>query len=115
MATTVLRDAGDSARLFTWLGDAANEAIACLLMHRGFQAFHGELGVEVRKATANDVASALKDVIKHELPAPVELLAGVRNLARAKWDWALPEDLLACGYANTYLDLAEAVGWLRHF
>ena len=113
MATAVLLDAGDSARLFTWLGDAANEAIACLLTYQGFQAFHGELGVEVRKASAHDVAKALKEVTEREPPSPEALLAGARNLARAKWDWALPEDLLARGYASSYLDLNEAMVWLR--
>jgi ATP-dependent Lhr-like helicase len=113
MAATVLREAGDAVRLFTWLGDAANEAIACLLMYRGFQAFHGELGVEVRKASTQDVANALKEVTEHELPAPEDLLRGVRNLARAKWDRALPEDLLARSYASSYLDFEEATDWLR--
>lgn len=113
MAATVLREAGDSVRLFTWLGDAANEAISCLLTYRGFQAFHGELGVEVREASTDDVAKALKEVSLHELPAPEDLLKGVRNLARAKWDWALPENLLARGYASSYLDFKEATDWVR--
>ena len=116
LATTVFRDEGGSVRVLTWLGDAANEALACLLTWRGREAFHNELGVEVRKRPNDDVrdiVDATRDLATEQPPAPEVLLAGVKNLQREKWDWALPMDLAARGYARTYLDLDEAMGWVR--
>lgn len=116
MATTVLRDAGDSVRIFTWLGDATNEALACLLTYRNFQAYHTELGVEVRKTRnlgAGDIEDALHDIALDAPPSPEDLLKGAKNLAREKWDWVLPEHLLAQGYATSHLDIDEALDWLR--
>nr|WP_246394528.1 DEAD/DEAH box helicase [Microbulbifer rhizosphaerae] len=116
MAMKTLHNEGRSVRLFTWLGDAGNEALACLLTNRGFQALHGELGVEVRKEndmTAEDIANALYDVALDGPLEAEELLKGAKNLAREKWDWVLPENLLARGYASNYLDLNEAMNWLR--
>ncbi|MEW5838207.1 MAG: DEAD/DEAH box helicase [Pseudomonadota bacterium] len=116
MATTVLRDVGDSVRVFTWLGDASNEALACLLTHHGFLAFHNQLGVEVRKTQnieAEGIADALHNIALNAPPSPEVLLKGAKNLVREKWDWVLPEDLLARSYASSHLDLDEALSWLR--
>ncbi len=116
MATTMLRDAGDSVLVFTWLGDAGNEALACLLTYHGFQALHHEIGIEVKKTQnieAENIANALRDIALLPPPSPEELLKGAKNLAREKWDWVLPEDLLARSYASSHLDLDEAIGWLQ--
>lgn len=116
LATTVFRDEGQSVRVLTWLGDSANEALSCLLTYRGYQAFHSELGIEVRKGQANDIediVNATLDLALDEPPAPGILLEGAKNLRREKWDWVLPMDLLAKGYARTYLDLDEAMAWMR--
>jgi ATP-dependent Lhr-like helicase len=37
----------------------------------------------------------------------------VKNLAREKWDWALPDALLRKAYASLYLDLDEGLAWVR--
>jgi ATP-dependent Lhr-like helicase len=41
------------------------------------------------------------------------LLTGVQNLQREKWDWVLPDGLLREAYASHYLDLDEALAWVK--
>lgn len=106
---------GRNVLLTTWLGDAANEAIACLLMRRNFEVSCGALGVTVYQGehTGQDVLDALVDAGSEE-PPPLEiLLSGAKNLGREKWDWALPEGLLQKTYASLHLDLDEALEWIR--
>ncbi|MFN0305993.1 MAG: DEAD/DEAH box helicase [Burkholderiales bacterium] len=108
-------DQGRELLLLTWLGDAANEALACVLIRRGFVATPAGPGVEVQKGehTNDDVLDALVDAGVDE-PPPLELLlADVSNLQREKWDWALPENLLRKAYASLHLDIREALDWMR--
>lgn len=111
----VLLDLGREVQLMTWLGDSANEAIACLLMRRGFTAVPSGPGVEVYKGskTSEDILDALIEAGIDEAPALDILLADVQNLQREKWDWALPTGLLRRAYASLYLDLGEATRWTR--
>ena len=51
LAAVVVLDQGTSVTVLTWLGDGANEAIACLLTRRGMKAwrpvaakYKGEVG-----------------------------------------------------------------------
>ena len=99
----------------TWLGDAANEAIACLLIRRGFVAAPSGPGVEVVKGvrSTQDVLDALADAAVDDAPPLDMLLVDVKNLAREKWDWALPDALLRKAYASLYLDLEEGLAWCR--
>lgn len=108
-------DDGQQVFLLTWLGDAANEALACLLMRRGFTATAGGPGVEVRKDghSTQDVLDVLADAAVAEAPPLDLLLADVHNLQREKWDWALRDTLLRRAYASLYLDLDEALGWAK--
>jgi ATP-dependent Lhr-like helicase len=97
------------------LGDAANEAIACLLMSHGVQASGGRLGVEIQRASRSleEIEDLLGD-IGSEPAAPVdELLAKASNLVRQKWDGLLSPHLLRQSYASSNLDLGEALAWLR--
>jgi len=115
LADRVLLDQGSQAILLTWLGDSANEAIACLLMSRGVQAFSGRLGVEIQRAgrSLEEIEDLLAD-IGSEPAAPVdELLAKVGNLVRQKWDGLLSPHLLRESYASSNLDLDEALAWLQ--
>lgn len=115
LTTSFMIDQGREVLLLTWLGDAANEAIACLLLRRGFTASAGGPGVEVLKGecTADDILDALIDAGEDE-SSPLEmLLADVTNLQREKWDWALPDRLLRKAYASLRLDVEEARGWAR--
>ncbi|MBB6248988.1 hypothetical protein [Rhodanobacter sp. A1T4] len=116
LADRLLLDQGSHAILLTWLGDAANEAIACLLMSRGLRAFTGRLGVEIQRAnhSLEEIEHLLGGDIGSEPAAPVdELLAKASNLAREKWDGLLSPHLLRQSYASSNLDLNEAMAWLR--
>lgn len=110
-----LLEGGKDGRLVTWLGDSANEAIACLLVARGVDASAGQLGVDVSRAERSwdDVRALLDDIGRSELPPTEVLLANAKNLRREKWDWALPLPLLQKSYASLNLDLDEAMVWLR--
>lgn len=115
LADRLLLDQGSHAILLTWLGDAANEAIACLLISRGVRAFAGRLGVEIQRAGRSlEEIEDLLAAIGSEPPAPVDdLLANASNLIRQKWDGLLSPHLLRQSYASSNLDLEEAMTWLR--
>lgn len=114
LADNLVLDQGYEVLLLTWLGDAANEAIACILRQRGLTAHVAGPGVEVLKAqgTAEQVLTAVLDAAVEELPELDVLLEDAKNLQREKWDWALPDRLLRKGYASLYLNLDEAAQWL---
>jgi ATP-dependent Lhr-like helicase len=115
LARQVVLDQGHEVMLLTWLGDAANEALACLLIRRGYVATAAGPGVEVRKGTnsLHDIMDALGDAAVDEPPPLDILLSDVQNLRREKWDWALPDGLLRKAYASQYLDLDEALEWAK--
>jgi ATP-dependent helicase Lhr and Lhr-like helicase len=115
LATEFVLDQGREVVLLTWLGDAANEAIACLLIRRGFVAAPSGPGVEVVKGerSTQDLLDVLADIALDDAPPLDMLLADVKNLAREKWDWALPDGLLRKAYASLYLDLDEGLAWTR--
>lgn len=115
IASAVAIDQGGSTLLLTWLGDAANEAIACLLQRRGFVASAAGPGVEVTKGkyTTDDILDTLLDAGIDDTPSLEMVLANVKNLQREKWDWALPPRLLRKAYASLFLDFDEALNWIR--
>jgi ATP-dependent Lhr-like helicase len=115
LGRTFFIDQGKVLYILTWLGDAANEAIACLLISRGFIATAAGPGVEVQKGlhTTEEILDALIDTAIEDPPALNVLLADVKNLQREKWDWALPDDLLRIAYASLYLNLDEALRWTK--
>ena len=115
LAQALFVDQGSELLLLTWLGDAANEALACLLQRRGFTASAGGPGVEVLKGTksSDEILDALFDAGIDDSPSLDDLLAETKNLQRQKWDWALPDRLLRRAYASLYLDLGEALMWAK--
>ncbi len=115
LATTVVVDQGTEVLLLTWLGDAANEALAALMNQRGFLANAAGPTVEVQKGkhTTEDVRAALIDVSRADPPSVDALLSGAKNLLREKWDWALPGSALRRTYASLCLDLDEALAWIK--
>lgn len=108
-------DQGQEVVLLTWLGDAANEALACLLRRRGYSANAVGPGIEVVKGDSSieSIVDTLIDAAVDEPPPLDMLLADVRNLQREKWDWALPDGLLRKAYASLYLNIEEALSWAR--
>ena len=117
LAEALLVDQGGEVLLLTWLGDATNQAVACLLQRRGFNASPAGPGVEVLKGdhSTEDILDALIDAGIDEPPPLDDLLADVKNLQREKWDWALPDQLLRRSYASLHLNLDEALTWTRTF
>jgi ATP-dependent Lhr-like helicase len=114
----LLLDQGSTALVLTWLGDSANEALACIMMSRGFKAATGRLGVEIAKSdkTMDEIEDSLADAAFDQLPPTDALLEKAVNLTRQKWDGLLSPRLLRSSYASLNLDLDEAAGWLsRHF
>lgn len=113
LSKTFVVNQGAEVLLLTWLGDAANEALACLLTRRGFTAAAAGPGVEVMKGehTIDDILDALIDASLEEAPPLALLLVDTKNLQREKWDWALPDTLLRKAYASLNLHLDEARAW----
>lgn len=114
LATENLIDQGRELLVLTWLGDSANEALACFLNRRGFSAAPSGPGIEVVKDnyTTQNILDALVDAALAEQPSESELLEGARNLEREKWDWALPPELLKKAYASLNLDIQAAKAWM---
>jgi len=112
----VFLDQGKQVSILTWLGDGANEAIACLLKRRGLVAAASGPGVEVEKsggASQASICDVLADAAVDDVPPLDLLLADAQNLRREKWDWALPDPLVRTTYASLYLDINEALAWVR--
>lgn len=108
-----LIDQGHELLVVTWLGDAANEALACFMSQRGFTAAPSGPGIEVIKGThtVDNIWDALLDIALLEQPSINELLEGAKNLEREKWDWALPPELLKKTYSSLNLDIDAAKLW----
>jgi ATP-dependent Lhr-like helicase len=117
LSSTYLLDQGNETLLMTWLGDAANEALACLLNNYGFKAFAGGPGIEVHKGlkTNQDILAALSLISSEPQPPLESLLSNTKNLHLEKWDWALPDHLLRVSYASLNLDFEEALDWAKSF
>lgn len=115
LSATYVLDQGRRVFLLTWLGDAANEALACLLRYRGFVASPAGPGVDVlkRQATTEDLVGVLFDLGLKEPPPIDVLLADTKNLLREKWDWALPDGLLRRAFGTQHLAIDEALQWIR--
>lgn len=110
----LLLDQGSTVLVLTWLGDSANEALACLMGARGFHANAGQLGIEITKSgrTLVEIEDGLADAALEAPPSIDDLLLNAQNLARQKWDGLLSPRLLRISYASLSLDLGEAVDWL---
>jgi ATP-dependent Lhr-like helicase len=104
---------GKAVQIFTWRGDWANDSLALMLVHRGLRAQNEGLTIAIDGAAAERVFDALYDIANEPAPDPLELVARVQNKWRRKWDWALPERLLALSYALDELDVPNAVGAAR--
>lgn len=72
--------------------NAANEAIACFLGARDFNAQAGRLGVEVTKGSnsRNHLLEAMAVIASQPAPRSEELLVKAKNLASHTWDGLLP-------------------------
>jgi ATP-dependent Lhr-like helicase len=112
---TFVVEQGREVVLMTWLGDAGNEAIACLLRYKGWTAHATRAGIEVAKLNRStaELVETLSNAAMDELPESDILLTDAKNLRREKWDWVLPDGLMRKAYASSYLNVGEAMDWLR--
>lgn len=110
----IVFDRGTDVLLLSWLGDPANEAIACLLNAQGMAAQAGRLGVEIAKGGGGieQVIKVLRSLSRAPAPPPEVLLKSAKNLVTQKWDGLLPPRLLGRSYASLRMDLKEAADWL---
>ena len=108
-------DTGAQIRLFTWLGDAANEAIAFMLMSRGLTASIAGQGVDILKGELeiSPILRVAASFGEGDPPSLTQMLSAAANVEREKWDWALPTDLLHRSYASLRLETAAAIDWLK--
>ena len=115
LANVLAVDQGAEVMLLTWLGDSANEALACILRGRRFKANVAGPGITVAKGkyTMERIVDALIDAAVDELQPLELLLADTKNLHREKWDWALPDALLRRAYARQYMNIDEALSWAK--
>lgn len=117
LSSTVLLDTGAQIRVFTWLGDAANEVISLRLLQAGITSGLAGVGLDVQKdgMGPKGLSEVLAELATQPKPSVEELLAGASNIEREKWDWALPTPLLCRSYASVRLDVQAASQWLEHF
>ena len=115
LKNTATLDFGREVFLLTWLGDAGNEALACMFMAHGLEAVASGLGVEISKnsRSMNEIAEAITKIpFADDIPLG-QLFAKSKNLQREKWDWALPDKLLQKSYASQYLNMDDARKWIE--
>lgn len=115
LASHLQTGTGDSHLLFTWLGDAKNEALAMMLRVTGMGvALMGPaLAISGPGAVQELVLNRLRTIAAAPIPSPNTLLQHAQNLTQEKWDWALPDRLLQNSYASLKLDIKGAHDWLN--
>lgn len=111
---TIIIDSQDRMLIFTWLGDAANETLSCLINSTGATAVSCGPFIEVSKCgiLSHQIMEA---VLSAKFLNPEMLDAALQdalNLEREKWDWALPEELLRKSYISLHLDPEGARQWV---
>lgn len=99
---------GRGILLLTWKGDWVNDALVLLLESRGFRSTNLGLAVSVEGET-NKTLDALYDIANLNNEDATELLADAKNLAKEKWDWALPPIILRKSFASSWLDIHGAI------
>lgn len=101
--------------VFTWMGDAANQALVLALKHAGVACQVEGPIIEVQAGCRN--VQVLRQVLgaigNSDTIDPQKLLEGADNLVIEKWDWALPLPLLKRAYASLWLDIPAAQAWAK--
>jgi len=105
-----IHGAGDSYVLLTWKGDLINEALALMLRALGaIKISNSGLCIHVDGWPRERIEDALFDISQHDPMSVNELLQGVDNLRKSKWDWILPEALLRMSFSASWLDVRGAI------
>jgi ATP-dependent helicase Lhr and Lhr-like helicase len=112
LASTRVINVGNVTTLFTWRGDATNDALVLLLRGLGIENVENEgLYVEISKSDDDRLHDALSDIADLRNADYMSLLTDVFNMRRSKWDWVLSDSLLRKSFASSHLsfDGARAV------
>jgi ATP-dependent Lhr-like helicase len=106
---------GRSVYVFTWLGDATQNALLWLLSACGLSAKNLGICLRIGGDTEVELGDAMAEIASMPLPNISEILSRQLIGSPEKWDWALPEHLLVEGYASRQLDFAAAHDFARGF
>jgi len=112
LARKPLLKVGNSAYLFTWLGDKVVNTIVALLIMNGYEASAYAGVIEVEKTSVEGVKSTLRTLASKKLPSETELAQSVLEKQIDKFDEFLPEDILSIGYGTKAFDINGAKEWL---
>ena len=107
--STILIEVGsNTVLLFPWSSDIAHDAFVLLMQKNDIDAVNEGVYILINctKEKMLNVMASIND--SHILPT--DLLDGVQNLNREKWDWALPDRLLRKSFSSLRLDLEGALG-----
>lgn len=114
LGSTDILEGPKNLLMFTWLGDATNEALVCMLRAGGIKAVAAGPLLDISRETGHtgqDIVQVLHTAATVRMPSLEDMLPDVAKLKREKWDWALPDDLLRKAYASMRLNLKEAQDW----
>lgn len=107
-STTLIEVGNNSVQLFPWSSDIAHDAFVLLMKKNNIDAVNEGIYILINcsKEKMLNVIVSIND--SHVLST--DLLDGVRNLNREKWDWALPDRILRKSFSSLRLDLEGALG-----
>ena len=101
-------DVGARTLLFHWSGDREASTLRLLLDHKGLTV-DPDPEVLIVEASWQELARVLSELLKGPIPSDTELATNIKNKAREKYDWVLPEQLLTTSFARNQLDLDGAL------
>src|SRR5262249_24645500 len=109
LANTRVIEADNATTLFTWRGDASNDALVLLLRGLGVENVENEgLYIEISKCDSDRLHDPLSDVAELRDADYVNLLTDVFNMRRSKWDWVLSDPLLRKSFVSSHLSFDGA-------
>ncbi len=103
---------GARTLLFHWSGDREASTLRLLLDHKGLTV-DPDPEVLILEATLQELARVLSELLKDPIPNDVELATNIKNKARDKYDWVLPEQLLNTSFARNQIDVDGALDIAR--
>jgi len=112
LETQLVIPAGGGVRLFPWKGDWVLDTLMLVLKHRGYKPENEGLSILLRGANPDEVSDVLFDLSAGAFPEEVELTNEILNKVQEKWDWLLPEGLMARNYASHNLDISGTQRYL---
>ena len=109
---SILVPHGNEIVIFLWRGDWIQDTIVLLLRTLGVKAENHGCFVSVRGISAPELVKACAELAASP-PDENLLTRSVLNKEQQKWDFLLPEALMARSYASQHLDIEGAIQELR--